>query len=282
MEPVPLVPDSLSTGLLLENWTMKKNLQYWLILLNSLVSPVALIVLIVGWRRIYDALPFWAHGRNGWLIVTFLAFIGTIVGFGFVYMLFSKKRRSHFVFNSDIVAAQKQQVQQDAAAAARGLQLILAVVRECLYAVDNSSEQRKVVSLESGARCECIFDSTDILAAEFSRLPGSCVKVYSSENKLLGEYFIYYNDSTHEALSRTLRRVETEYSDVVRQLQSLTTPLPDVWSFVDFLYFSTMTQTTVGYGDILPNSSAVRKVVMLQVLVGYALVIIVLNLAFSR
>ncbi|HEY6769659.1 MAG TPA: potassium channel family protein [Candidatus Sulfotelmatobacter sp.] len=261
---------------------MKKNLQYWLMLLNSLIPAVALAVLFVGWRRIYDALPFWAHGRNGWLIVTFLVFIGTIVGFGVVYMLLSKKRRSHFIFNSDIVAAQKQQVQHDVAGVSQRLQLTLTILRECLAVVENSSEQRKIVSLDSGARCECIFDPGDTLAAEFSCLPGSCIKVYSSENKLLGEYFIYYNESTSEALSRTLNRVEKEYSGVVIQLQSLTTPLSDVWSFIDFLYFSTMTQTTVGYGDILPNSSAVRKVVMLQVLVGYALVLIVLNLVLSR
>ncbi len=32
---------------------------------------------------------------------------------------------------------------------------------------------------------------------------------------------------------------------------------PGVWSYFDFLYFSTITQTTVGYGDILPNSTVI-------------------------
>jgi hypothetical protein len=42
----------------------------------------------------------------------------------------------------------------------------------------------------------------------------------------------------------------------------------DQWSYLDFFYFSTITQTTVGYGDILPNSSAVRIVVIMQALIG--------------
>ena len=40
------------------------------------------------------------------------------------------------------------------------------------------------------------------------------------------------------------------------------------WQFIDFVYFSAMTQTTVGYGDILPNSSYVRFLVMVQALLG--------------
>jgi hypothetical protein len=42
----------------------------------------------------------------------------------------------------------------------------------------------------------------------------------------------------------------------------------DQWSYLDFFYFSTITQTAVGYGDILPNSSAVRIVVIMQALIG--------------
>jgi uncharacterized membrane protein len=52
----------------------------------------------------------------------------------------------------------------------------------------------------------------------------------------------------------------------------------DVWSFWDFLYFSVVTQTTVGYGDILPNSTCVRVCVILQILIGLVLIAFALNL----
>lgn len=54
-----------------------------------------------------------------------------------------------------------------------------------------------------------------------------------------------------------------------------------VWRFIDFLYFSTITQATVGYGDILPNSSLVRTLVACQVLSGYFLLVVAAGLALQ-
>jgi hypothetical protein len=43
------------------------------------------------------------------------------------------------------------------------------------------------------------------------------------------------------------------------------------WGYLDFVYFSAMTQTTVGYGDIVPNSTFTRLLAAIQVLTGLAL-----------
>jgi len=55
----------------------------------------------------------------------------------------------------------------------------------------------------------------------------------------------------------------------------------NAWSFVDFLYFSTITQMTVGYGDIVPNSSIIRLVVMSQLVVNGFFLLVVLNFVLA-
>jgi hypothetical protein len=51
------------------------------------------------------------------------------------------------------------------------------------------------------------------------------------------------------------------------------------WGTLDFVYFSVITQATIGYGDIIPNSHVTRMVVMAQVLVSVALLTVVLTYA---
>lgn len=63
----------------------------------------------------------------------------------------------------------------------------------------------------------------------------------------------------------------------VARLESLSGTGPDIWSYWDFFYFSTIVQTTVGFGDILPNSTPVRMLVSFQIVMGYALLIVVVN-----
>jgi Ion channel len=84
-----------------------------------------------------------------------------------------------------------------------------------------------------------------------------------------------------DLLDRVLNDLRAEAD---ANLDVATSPVssPQMWSFWDFLYFSTITQSTVGYGDILPNSTLVRMVVALQVLFGCALVVVFINLAVSR
>jgi uncharacterized membrane protein len=55
-----------------------------------------------------------------------------------------------------------------------------------------------------------------------------------------------------------------------------------MWSFWDFVYFSGITITTVGFGDILPNSTGVRMIVLFEVLIGVLLLVIVINIVTAN
>jgi len=85
-----------------------------------------------------------------------------------------------------------------------------------------------------------------------------------------------------ELTKRLIASFEKELSEIQRRLNTLISQTPEVWSFWDFLYFSVITQTTVGYGDILPNSTLIRVVVTAQVMIGIALLVVVINLAFLK
>src|SRR5258707_2187341 len=67
-----------------------------------------------------------------------------------------------------------------------------------------------------------------------------------------------------------------------QRLTSLETTNSEVWTYWDFFYFSTVTQTTVGYGNMLPNRTAVRITVIFQVLFGILFLVVVINLSVSE
>lgn len=79
--------------------------------------------------------------------------------------------------------------------------------------------------------------------------------------------------STLEQLIEALRdERETLLAKVRAQIEGR----PE-WDILDFVYYSTVTLTTLGYGDIVPNSSLARFIVLLNSIAGvffvaYALV----------
>jgi hypothetical protein len=70
----------------------------------------------------------------------------------------------------------------------------------------------------------------------------------------------------HDALAGLMRGLSAQGDADYARLQEIMEEAQ--WSFVDFCYFSTITMTTVGYGDILPNSARVRAWVTLQCIIG--------------
>jgi voltage-gated potassium channel Kch len=53
------------------------------------------------------------------------------------------------------------------------------------------------------------------------------------------------------------------------------------YSLIDYMYFSTITITTTGYGDILPNSTRVRCLVMIESIIGVILIGLFINSIFD-
>ena len=56
-------------------------------------------------------------------------------------------------------------------------------------------------------------------------------------------------------------QLENRLKEEREHLESLTKFTREYWSYTDFLNFSAITQSTVGYGDIMPNRTMVRATV---------------------
>jgi hypothetical protein len=76
-----------------------------------------------------------------------------------------------------------------------------------------------------------------------------------------------YLGSLHELVALRGERL-VEATDQLRRQKPKHT-----FSLVDFVYFSLVTVATVGYGDIVPNSTPARLIVALQILYGVCLVV---------
>lgn len=93
-----------------------------------------------------------------------------------------------------------------------------------------------------------------------------------NENKFeeldLGEYFISNSINYFDNAIEIIYNYETQ--------SQFKYPL------IDFLYFSAVTITTLGYGDILPNSSLVRGLVMTETIIGAIILAISISFLYDR
>lgn len=87
----------------------------------------------------------------------------------------------------------------------------------------------------------------------------------------------FYRDVANTAIDR----LKSSISENQRLLATVGSATPEVWGFWDFFYFSVVTQTTVGYGDILPNSTSVRMLVISQIILGLVIATFAINFIFT-
>ncbi|NTV91327.1 MAG: two pore domain potassium channel family protein [Clostridiales bacterium] len=109
-------------------------------------------------------------------------------------------------------------------------------------------------------------DYDDLLSASVSEALSARGPMNADLSSLL-QYSLNYIDYDYSTLSDSIERIETE---------GIRFPL------LDFLYYSAITITTTGYGDILPNSSLVRAIVMLEAFIGIAIPGVFISLLFFK
>ena len=240
--------------------------------------------------------------RIALLVIIFAFYVAWIPAFGLLYFQLYRKRRANFSFTANIsdeaVKHGIEETQRRLSEAKRAL----TILGETIHSLEKGEVQR----LDEFSATQ---PSSDLKLPKDLRRPGSLERAYVfwtadvsfaaclvheelSKNftrVLVGEqgktfangYFPHEIQRTGEAFVGLFQEVklrsEKQTERLSKKLSSLLSGDPDPWNYLDFLYFSTITQTTVGYGDILPNSTIVRMCVTAQILIGYFIVVAVVT-----
>lgn len=227
--------------------------------------------------------------RNLWILLCFLTFVAFLFLFAAVYYRLYLRSSNYFFFSSEIQTSQHH--------------AFLARLAERIRTVESCLEAIRAVRVEFGGGA-----SIEDHVGRSGPLPsGGTYRVVRGAVGGPGGGGIFYGINVYGASGGLVsyiplpeswpwsrggwqgRAADAALLDHEARLRALETrrqaaseqPVR-VWSFWDFLYFSTITQTTVGYGDILPNATSVRLLVVLQVLIGYAILVILLNVVFGH
>jgi Ion channel len=234
------------------------------------------------------------HGRNAWLINVFLAYLGVVLGFAVVYHQLYKSSPDNFAFNADVHRAQKATFKSTCEEEIRYLTEVLSLLSPLLEGLSTGALSmtfrgrfllRKPVVETPNHRFE-------MYSVAYSPSPmGPVVSfqhllIRDENRKLIGNFPIYHelpknSEEFKEGIADLIERLKKRLHNRRMDLEGLGRDVVMVWTFWDFLYFSTITQTTVGYGDILPNRTPVRIAVIVQILIGLLILGIVINLVFQ-
>ena len=234
-----------------------------------------------------------------WILTCFLAYILLILLFAGVYFRLYIINPGNYSFNSDILRQQVTISQSAAEEELTALQLRLLAYGQLLAGLRDARAQWLTkdgdIQYDTHDYHFAIAESVETLIEdqgshreresyrrwiilEVYNHGGD--KVFSEYLDILPKYGRLNKDKTFysDIAARRVEQIETRIKEANSRLANLSSPNPDVWRYWDFLYFSVITQTTVGYGDILPNSTQVRMIVVLQILAGLTLLTVVLNI----
>jgi hypothetical protein len=223
--------------------------------------------------------------HNRWLAICFATYVVLIFVFAFIYYALYRQRPQRFFFATGVQDSQTASYELDA----RKRLLALATENEALAFIQERvskgaspqalAEQRIEGSLPSG----CYF-------ALYLRSPGSTsdaklptIELRNTQGEELARVSLPQRwpwEPWDEAFLRRRHKNLARAAILEKRLLSAPNNPYDVWSYWDFLYFSSICQTTVGFGDILPNATPVRLLVVTQIVLGYGVLVVLLNIVF--
>jgi len=220
------------------------------------------------------------------LLVCFVLYIISIFIFAWIYHRLYEKRPQRFFFIKDILRGKREEKENQLSDKIQDLKPEIEVLQHLVKELERGNDidhlvtQKQSLTLPSGNRYRVskrieydgnliqpgsVMTEITIIELHIQDSLGHTVKTLMLENP-------YY-----DKFKWNLQQGEKKLARYQQQLKTLEKDSSALWSYWDFFYFSASTQTTLGYGDILPNSSLVRRLVMGQVFFGLTILVLLIN-----
>ncbi|HEV8148657.1 MAG TPA: potassium channel family protein [Gemmatimonadales bacterium] len=237
--------------------------------------------------------------RATFLRYTIYLYLGSVFLFAGFYFLLFRHNPGTFAFAADILSAQattlKLQTRRDSVTTEVQIRLLRTLADTLVHAPANLA----LLTRPSPAGPEAVFRAGghEYTVARSVRDSGTGAVVTPGEMEILAENGAIETrielpggrlDLTpvtagelHGQAEKLIGFLQEQLSlshDLVMRLPTVVRPN---WGYMDFVYFSAITQLTVGYGDILPNTTLVRMLVIVQSLVAVVMLVVVINLVLT-
>ena len=216
---------------------------------------------------------------NIWLVLVLVLYIINVFIFAGIYYATYRGNLQSFAFNADISKTQAETYKCDLEKTIADAYKTIEALKQLQGKLASRTEPLKIPQYN-----KTIIESDDYIFdyhhGPLSHLRASLTYFHLhiwDKNKAN----VWYFDSRYIDIFKPpdlIKEVARTIDSYQSTLEALAGPTPEFWSYWDFLYFSTITQTTVGYGDILPNSTRVRKLVVYQTMIGLVILVVVLNI----
>jgi len=233
--------------------------------------------------------------RNYWVIVSFLAYLVEILVFARLYHNAYRAGANSFFTPEHLHEARRRESLEELAESIVSLEArisFLTALREALQkgtaSMSPDLEGVKTVLPDGRAGLFRWFEDDEPHMAVAGPVAPAFLVVCDPSGSTIAQGFVEGAGQPPTETKDAVQYIAKHLQDLQCRLQTrikrklqLDSGSP-AWSAFDFLYFSVITQTTVGYGDILPNCTKVREYVMVQVVVGLILLAVIINLTVAR
>lgn len=227
------------------------------------------------------------------LAVVLVVYMLVLFGFAGIYYRLFRRNPNNFQFNADISLAQHERLHTELSALIRSLKEHAGILEQF-----RSGLHRGVAPKTSKGDDTYDLESTRIVVrnVQVAMAPAGIsyyLKIVALSNNgdelaawSWGNWYGGIVSRDRDTLTKVVTELQAMNSERIRvsqqRLSTMSEQVTEVWSYWDFVYFSGISITTVGYGDILPNTTAVRLLVLTEVLLGIVLFVFVLNVVLNH